>query len=189
MIRTPLLMASVALLLGSCVIAVGNEGVAQGSYNVVGPSVSQAICVLRGTEGNEDVEGVVTFTRKPDGVLIEATISGMEPGEHGFHIHEWGDINCTDGTCTGGHFNPTGAQHGGPDSVNRHAGDLGNIVVGEDGTGTYRRLDRIIMMHGYESIIGRAVIVHADKDDFTTQPTGNAGARGAAGVIGIAKID
>ena len=172
------------LSLGSCIIAVGNS--AEGS--TISTSVSKAICVLRGTEGNEGVTGVVSFTQQPDGVLIEAELSGLTPGKHGFHVHEFGDVDCGDGTCTGGHFNPTGSAHGAPDASVRHVGDLGNIVADATGRGSYRRLDKVIRLGGRDSILGRAIIVHAGEDDLSSQPTGAAGARLAYGVIGIAKV-
>jgi len=184
--RLPFLFAPL-LLLGSCVIAVGNEGTVSDYGHAA--SVDHAICVLRGTEGNEAVTGTVTFTQQPGGVLIEAEIAGLTPGKHGFHIHEWGDVDCADGTCTGGHFNPTGAAHGGPDSAERHVGDMGNIEADASGNGVYRRVDKVIRLGGPSSIIGRAIIVHAGEDDLTSQPTGAAGARVAYGVIGIGKAD
>ena len=114
---------------------------------------------------------------------------GLEPGKHGMHVHEFGETSCGDGTCTGGHFNPFGVDHGGPDAEVRHVGDLGNVEAGEDGTASYSRTDTVIEldMSSKACIIGRAIILHAGEDDLTSQPTGAAGARLAAGVIGIGK--
>lgn len=186
--RFPALLIPTVLLLGSCVIAVANEGTAT-HIDSYAQSVEKAICVLRGTDGNEAVEGVVSFTQMPDGVLIEAEVRGLAPGDHGFHVHEFGDVDCADGKCTGGHFNPTDERHGGPDALRRHVGDLGNIHAGADGIGRYHRLDRVIQLGGLHSVVGRAIIVHAGADDLESQPTGDAGARLAYGVIGIAKVD
>ena len=133
------------------------------------------------------MQGTVRFTRQADGVLIEAKVAGLAPGLHGFHIHEWGDVECMDGKCAGGHFNPDGSHHGGPEAAVRHVGDLGNLEATKDGYGTYRRVDRRIKLSGQDSIIGRAVILHSDEDDLMSQPTGNAGLRVASGVIGIGK--
>ncbi len=146
-----------------------------------------ALCVLRGTQGNEGVSGQVIFTQRDDGVVIDAIVSGLTPGRHGFHVHEFGDVNCPDGKCTGGHFNPQGLPHGGPDDEQRHVGDFGNLVAGADGIARYRRTDRLctLDMSSPNCIIGRAIIVHADEDDLVSQPTGAAGARLAAGVIGV----
>ncbi len=158
-----------------------------GSESGVEAGPVHAVCTLRGTRGNEGVQGSVRFTRQEGGVLIEAKVAGLSPGLHGFHIHEWGDVDCMDGKCAGGHFNPEGSNHGGPDGAVRHIGDMGNIEANKEGYGTYRRVDKRIQLSGPNGIIGRAVILHAGEDDLMSQPTGNAGARVAYGVIGIGK--
>lgn len=150
------------------------------------PEYSKAIAVLYPTEGNT-ARGWVSFTVTDNGVLIEAEVTGLTPGEHGFHIHEFGDCSALDATSAGGHFNPFGEKHGAPDSLHRHVGDLGNLIADENGIAKYQRLDTLITLSGPNSIIGRAVIVHENPDDFVSQPTGNAGGRVACGVIGIAK--
>jgi Cu-Zn family superoxide dismutase len=130
------------------------------------------------------VTGTVTFTEQADGVHVFAMISGLSPGPHGFHIHETGDCSAPDATSAGAHFNPTGAGHGAPGAGEHHAGDMGNITADEGGNANYEQvLPALSLADGPNSIIGRAVIVHADPDDMTTQPTGNAGARLACGVI------
>lgn len=146
--------------------------------------VEQAICVLHPTEGN-DVRGTVTFTRNGSSIKVEAELEGLTPGKHGFHIHEKGDCSAADATSAGGHFNPDDSDHGGPNDQERHVGDLGNIEAGEDGRATLQMEDSVITFSGANSIIGRAVVVHADEDDLTSQPTGNAGGRLACGVIGV----
>jgi Cu-Zn family superoxide dismutase len=139
---------------------------------------------LRPTEGN-DVRGLVTFADAEDGVLVVAEVSGLAEGMHGFHIHETGDCSAPDATSAGGHYNPTGAPHGAPDapSDERHVGDLGNLEAGADGRARYERIDSVLPLSGPNSIIGKAVIVHAGQDDYTSQPTGDAGSRLACGVI------
>ena len=85
-------------------------------------------------------------------------VTGLTPGNHGFHIHEFGDY--TAGCVSAGsHFNPYGKQHGGPTDENRHAGDLGNIVAGDDGVAKVDITDRLIPLTGENSIIGRSVVV------------------------------
>ena len=148
--------------------------------------VTKAICVLQPTEGNE-VTGTVTFTKEGDGVKIVADLNGLTPGKHGFHVHQYGDISGLDGKSAGGHFNPENMKHGGPNDLDRHVGDLGNVEAGGDGTAHYERVDKVISLSGKHSVIGRAIIVHAGEDDLTSQPTGDAGSRVAYGVIGIAK--
>jgi len=145
-----------------------------------------AVAVVRGL-GDHKVSGKVTFTQKADGVEIVAELTGLQPGEHGFHVHEFGDCSMADGKCAGGHFNPTGMPHAGPDSPKRHVGDLGNIKADSTGKASYKRLDTMIALSGPNSVIGRSVIVHAKPDDYTTQtPPGNAGDRIGCGTIGIA---
>jgi Cu-Zn family superoxide dismutase len=147
--------------------------------------VTKAICVVQPLGGSK-VSGQVVFTKQADGVEIAAELTGLAPGEHGFHVHEFGDCSMMDGTCAGGHFNPTGAPHGGPDSEKRHVGDFGNIKADASGKATYKRVDKLITLNGDHSIIGRSIIVHAKADDLKTQPSGDAGARVGCGVIGIA---
>lgn len=149
---------------------------------------TKAIATITGTEGN-DVSGTVTFTQQADGVLIEAHIMGLSPGKHGFHIHQYGDISSPDGKSTGGHFNPAGHDHAGPEEGKRHVGDLGNIEADANGHASYKRLDTVVQIHGQHTILSRAVTIHAGTDDLTSQPTGAAGARVAHGVIGVAKDD
>jgi superoxide dismutase, Cu-Zn family len=147
-------------------------------------AVSHAICVLQPV-GDSRVTGTVTFEQTPAGVQVHARLAGLEPGEHGFHIHEFGDCSAKDASCAGAHFNPAGLPHGGPDSAKRHAGDLGNILADSQGNAEYQRLDKVIELDGPRSIIGRSIVVHAGRDDLTSQPSGNSGGRSACGVIGI----
>ena len=148
--------------------------------------VEKAICVLQPTAGNA-VSGTVTFTKTDGGVLVKAEVSGLTPGKHGFHIHQFGDLTAPDGTSAGGHFNPTGHDHGASHGDVRHVGDLGNLEANADGVATYEVSYPGMTFAGPESILGRGIIVHADEDDLVSQPTGAAGARVAIGVIGVAK--
>lgn len=142
----------------------------------------EAVAIIRPTKGNT-AKGKVTFTRVSDGIKIVADIDGLSPGKHGFHIHESGDCSAPDASSAGGHFNPEGTHHGSPDSLDRHAGDLGNIVADKKGHGHYERVDAMLRFDGPTSILGKAIIVHADPDDFVSQPAGNAGKRIGCGVI------
>lgn len=147
--------------------------------------VTKAVAVVHAL-GDHKVSGKVTFTQMSDGVEIVAELTGLHPGEHGFHVHEFGDCSMADGKCAGGHFNPTGAPHGGPDSEKRHVGDLGNIKADGEGKATYKRVDKLIALNGPHSVVGRSVIIHAKADDMKTQPTGDAGDRIGCGTIGLA---
>ncbi len=149
-------------------------------------AITKAIAVLHPTEGHE-AHGTVTFTKSESGMDVTADVEGLTPGKHGFHIHELGDCSAVDGTSAGGHFNPDGKAHGAPTAAVRHVGDLGNIAAEADGKAHLEWTDTHLSFGGPHSIIGLAVIVHAAEDDLTSQPTGDAGARVACGVIGIAK--
>jgi superoxide dismutase, Cu-Zn family len=146
----------------------------------------KAVAVLHAASGSH-VTGTVTFTKIDDGVRVVADVEGLTPGEHGFHIHEFGDCSAADATSAGGHFNPAKHPHAGPDAEMRHEGDLGNLIADASGKAHYGRVDKELKLAGEHSILGRSVIVHEKVDDFKTQPTGNAGARVACGVIGAAK--
>lgn len=131
--------------------------------------------------------GTVTFTKTDGGMQVVADITGLTPGQHGFHIHEFGDCSAPDATSAGGHFNPSKNPHAGHDDAKRHEGDLGNIEADSSGKAHLELTDKMMTMSGEMSIIGRGVIVHEKADDLKTQPTGNAGGRVACGVIGVAK--
>lgn len=142
-----------------------------------------ATATIAPTKGNQ-AGGTVNFVQRGSVVYIDARMTGLAPGLHGFHVHEKGDCRAADASSAGGHFNPTGAAHAGPDSNPRHAGDLGNLTADANGVAVYRmQVTGISLGTGSDSIIGRAVIVHANADDLRTQPAGNAGARVGCGLI------
>src|SRR5438093_3809357 len=95
----------------------------------------KAVAVLHPTAGNK-VSGTVTFTEVADGVQVRAEISGLTPGNHGFHVHEFGDCSAADASSAGAHFNPTNQPHVAPDATARHAGDMGNIEADPSGAVT-----------------------------------------------------
>ena len=131
------------------------------------------------------MRGTVNFAQSGDKVRVSANISGLRPnGEFGFHIHEAGDCSSGDGMSAKGHFNPHGKPHGNPSGAERHAGDLPSLKAGKDGRAKIdATVDAISIGQGAGNIVGRGLIIHADPDDYKTQPTGNAGARLACGVI------
>lgn len=140
---------------------------------------------------SEIVKGTIHFVQEGDGpTTVTGSVSGLKPGLHGFHIHALGDT--TNGCMsTGPHYNPAGKEHGAPEDETRHAGDLGNVTAGEDGVANIHVVDSQIPLTGPNSIIGRAVVVHADPDDLgkggheLSKTTGNAGGRVACGIIGL----
>jgi Cu-Zn family superoxide dismutase len=149
-------------------------------------AITKAVAVLRSASGS-NVRGVVTFTKVEGGVRVVADIEGLTPGEHGFHVHEFGDCSAASAASAGGHFNPHNTLHGCPETAQHHGGDLGNIAADASGIAHYDRVDKLITLNGTDSIIGRSVIVHEKADDLNSQPTGNAGARVGCGLIGVAK--
>ena len=138
-------------------------------------------------EHSDKVKGTILFMQAPGTTtLIKGTVTGLEPGLHGFHIHEFGDMSkgCE---SMGGHYNPDGVDHG--DEQEGHVGDLGNITADESGVAKINIVSNRIVLMGDRSIVGRGVVVHADKDDLgqggdeESLKTGNAGDRLACGVI------
>ena len=144
----------------------------------------RATAQLQSTKGNKTF-GEATFEQMGNKVRVVVFVQGLKPGqEHGLHIHEAGDCSSGDGMSAKGHFNPHGKPHGAHTSGERHAGDLPSLRANKQGRANIQiDLDMISVTPGPASIIGRGLIVHADPDDFKTQPTGNAGARIACGVI------
>ena len=144
----------------------------------------RATAALQPTKGSKAF-GEATFEEAGGKVRVIVFAQGLKPDqEHGFHIHEAGDCSSGDGMSTKGHFNPYGKPHGHYQSGERHAGDLPAFKAGKDGRAKIDiELDTITVAPGPASIVGRGLIVHADPDDYKTQPTGNAGARIACAVI------
>lgn len=167
----------------------GGESRAQGKMEMMSaaPTISKAVAVLHATKMGGEASGTVTFTKVDGGVRVEAEIKGLTPGMHGFHIHEFGDTSSPDAMSAGGHFNPGKTDHGAPGAGKHHVGDLGNIEANAKGTAKVDMVDPTLGFYGPGSIIGRGLIVHEKADDLKTQPTGNAGGRVAAGVIGVGK--
>ena len=150
----------------------------------------EAVCVFQDSQ----IKGHVLFRefkeQKKTGIVLRLT--GVPPGQHGFHIHQSGDLRegCNS-LCA--HFNPSGKNHGGPNDKERHVGDLGNIEPNSKGEVNKTMYDTKIKLGGKNSIIGRSIVIHADRDDLgkggdaESLKTGNAGKRIACGVIGLSK--
>ncbi|MBF0489589.1 MAG: superoxide dismutase family protein [Candidatus Omnitrophica bacterium] len=141
--------------------------------------------ILKGTASDSEISGTVNLIEENGGIAVEARVQNVPPGKHGFHIHENG--SCAEmGKAAGGHFNPDKVEHGfmpQMGSMHAHAGDMGNIEVGKDGTGTLKIFMKgLTLKEGKYAVAGKSIILHEKEDDFS-QPTGNAGGRIGCGVI------
>ena len=162
-------LAACALFLTSCATMVPD-----------GPS---ATAVVRPASGSQ-AHGSIKFTQVGTRVRVDAEIAALTPGLHGLHVHEMGDCSAPDAASAGAHFNPATKKHGAPNSMERHAGDLGNLKADEYGKATLSMMvDGISVGKGMDGVVGRGVIVHADADDLKTDPGGNSGGRIGCGTI------
>ncbi|HZW78261.1 MAG TPA: superoxide dismutase family protein [Flavobacteriaceae bacterium] len=148
----------------------------------------RVVQVVLDPKSGSNVHGDVYFTEKDGKVHMEAKVSGLTPNKkHAIHLHENGDCSADDGASAGGHWNPTGKVHGKWDhNDGYHKGDIGNIEANADGEVALTfETDQWCIGCGEteRDIVGKSIIIHADEDDFKTQPTGNAGGRIACGVI------
>ncbi|MBV9890899.1 MAG: superoxide dismutase family protein [Rhizobacter sp.] len=180
----PVLAAAFAIAaaaLASCAGAPGSS-----SSPGTASSSDYVVASLKPTRGNS-AAGTVWFSQEGGDVLMRGRVTGLVPNqEHGFHVHEKGDCSSDDAMSAGGHLNPGGKRHG-PPSGEHHAGDLPAIKADANGVATVRvRVSGTLIGAGAQDIAGKALVVHAAPDDYTTQPTGNSGARIACGVIGVA---
>jgi len=181
--------------------ATGESGAGQPTINTTAPApepeqapaLETATATLQGAPDDTDFKGTITFTPEGNGVRVVAHLEGVDQdGDHGFHVHQTGE--CTHGegdkhfTSAGGHFNPANTEHACPPTEPRHAGDLGNIPV-TGGTGHLEATTNLLSLSGPNSVVGKAIILHAKADDCKTQPTGDAGDRLACGVITMGNAD
>jgi len=157
-----------AAVLGACAGSVGKPG---------------AVATLAARSGSA-VTGSVSFYEVPGGLRIEARVAGLTPGQHGFHVHEAGDCSAPDASSAKGHFNPAGLAHGSHDAAIHHGGDLPNLLANAAGEAVYVGEVHGIGLSGANGIAGRSIVIHADPDDYKSQPAGNSGKRIACGVIG-----
>ncbi|XP_062850439.1 copper chaperone for superoxide dismutase [Trichomycterus rosablanca] len=171
-----------SLEIQSLIESTGRRAVLKG----IGGSESDLGTAVAMLAGTGLVQGVVRFLQlSEDRCLIDGTIDGLEPGAHGLHVHELGDLTQDCMSC-GEHYNPYGKQHGGPQDTERHVGDLGNILAGSDGRATFRLEDSQLKVW---DVIGRSLVVDAGEDDLgrgnhtLSRQTGNSGERLACGII------
>jgi len=141
----------------------------------------KTITFMMEPKSDSDVSGEVTFTETNGEVRMTAELSGLSEGDHAIHIHQTADCSADDGTSAGGHWNPTNQPHGKwGASEGYHKGDIGNFTADADGNATVDFSTEewcIGCDDENKNIIGKAVIVHQGQDDYTSQPSGAAGAR------------
>ena len=185
MVRCLIGVAVVAGLVAGGCYAAGDKAKGQAVGN---DQAKKAVATLQ-SKSDSHVTGEATFREESGKVNVEIMIVGAEPGPHAVHLHEKGDCTAPDGASAGGHWNPTHENHGKWGTAPFHRGDIGVIDVGADGKGTLTLTTELWTIGGAPEtdVVGKAVIVHAKADDFTTQPTGNAGGRIACGVVEPAK--
>jgi Cu-Zn family superoxide dismutase len=147
--------------------------------------ITEAVAVVMPTKASKsNVAGTIVLKQQKGYVQVTGEVTGLSPGEHGFHIHMFGDLRAPDGASAGGHYNPHGHPHGGPESKERHEGDLGNIKADAKGVAKVNVRAKGLDLH---HVLGRSIVVHGDADDLESQPAGNAGPRIGIGVIGLAE--
>ena len=175
-LRLPL-AAAATLLLGACA-------------GVPAADTTMANAALASRSGSNAV-GVLHLMRAGDGVRVTGQVSGLAPGSvHAFHIHEKGDCSADDASSAGGHFNPTSQPHGNVQGGGaHHLGDQANLQADAGGTARVdARFGGVSLGTGTDTdVMGKAIVIHADADDYTSQPAGNAGKRIACGVIRIVR--
>ena len=157
-----------SLLLASCTVA-----------------EKKAVAKIEAKSGSS-VSGTVSFIEKDGIVTMKAALAGLSEGNHAIHIHAIGDCSAPDGKSAGGHWNPTKENHGKWMEAPFHIGDIGNLVVGADGTGTIERETNLWSIGGKEAnknVVGHAITIHEGPDDFSSQPSGAAGPRVGCGEI------
>ncbi|XP_072279143.1 copper chaperone for superoxide dismutase isoform X2 [Pyxicephalus adspersus] len=161
----------------------GRKAVLKGMGNIKSDNLGAAVAMM---SGEESVQGVVRFLQvSEDSCVIDGTLDGLSPGFHGLHIHEFGDVSAGSESC-GRHFNPCGNNHGSPDETDSHVGDLGNILVNDDGRAAFRMENKRVKVW---DVIGRSLVVDEGKDDLgrgnhpLSKTTGNSGKGLACGII------
>lgn len=184
-VRTSLLLLALGVAACRTEPAPGTTADSTAAADTSAPVVPVRASANLEARSGSSVAGTVSFTQEPTGVRVVGNFSGLTPGaKHGFHVHQFGDCSAPDASSAGEHFNPAGHPHGDQSAAAgaRHVGDLGNLTADAQGNATIDLTDAMLMLHGANQIVGKAVVVHAKADDFG-QPSGNAGGRIACGVI------
>ncbi len=183
------LLPALALSLSAC----GALGGGGGNPGLGDEARTLTVQIASPPDTTTGVSGTVTFTELEEGVYYSYEITGLAPGEHGFHVHANPSCAAADADndgaaeaagAAGGHYNPMDSPHGAPSNEPdaRHVGDLGNITADADGLAVGGREDAVLTFDGEMGVMGHAVMVHSGRDDLTSQPGGAAGSRVGCGV-------
>lgn len=166
-------------IVAACAVAAGLAGCS--AFEAQGPRAVAKLEVAK----DSPVWGSVSFVETGDTVLVRADVRNLRPGgDFGFHVHEKGDCAPPDYMSAGGHFNPGGKPHAHFGKDERHAGDLRNLRADAEGTASYAFETKLLTVRpGAASVVGRAIVIHANPDDYSSQPAGNSGPRIACGLI------
>ncbi len=176
---------TLAVLCSALVFSCNNSETTDNS-NQEATTETKMVQVTLAPKSESTLAGDIVFTQEGDEVTMQVAISGVPEGEHAIHIHEVPDCSAPDGSSAGGHWNPAMKDHGQWGEMAHHAGDIGNLVVDAEGKASLTfKTDKwcIGCEDSTMNILNHSVIIHAGVDDFTTQPTGNAGGRVGCGVI------
>jgi Cu-Zn family superoxide dismutase len=163
-------------------LAIATAGHSRGAAGPAAPGASVEI-----NDASGSLRATGTLQQRADGIAVHIQAHGMKPGSYGIHVHAVGQCAGPAFASAGGHWNPTGKQHGRDNPMGMHEGDLPNLVIGSDGNGT---LDAVVaggkLSDGAAALLdadGAAIVIHAAADDYKTDPSGNSGARVACGVV------
>ncbi|MFB9057494.1 superoxide dismutase family protein [Mariniflexile ostreae] len=186
--KISLVIIAMAITMASCKDNKKETETIDAEKTAVAVVAPKKIKIALSAKSDSNVSGHVVFTEEDGKVTMTAIIDGLEPGQHAIHLHESADCSAEDGTSAGGHWNPTAQPHGKwGDATGYHKGDIGNFNADENGNGTITfTTDEwcIGCDDTTKNILNKSVIVHAGTDDFTSQPSGDAGARvSCAGII------
>jgi Cu-Zn family superoxide dismutase len=180
--RTVILGVSTVLGIGSGLFLTGCPKGQDGNPHPETPATLASANIE--SRSNSTVVGTATFEQVGPKVKVAVEVSGATPGQHGVHIHAKGDCSAPDAASAGPHFNPGNMKHGGPEKPMHHAGDFGNLTIGEDGKGKLEfETDQISVGNGALAVVDRAIVFHEKPDDMDTDPSGNSGSRQGCGVI------
>lgn len=170
-------------VIGAGVLSLALAGCAPATYS---PGRDATAATVRLVDSQGRPAGSAVLTEAENGVRVNLNARGLPPGVHGLHFHENGVCDAPSFAGAGGHYNPTGRQHGTENPQGSHAGDLPNLTVGANGEGEIETVKEGVTLRGANPLLkqgGTALVIHAGADDYRTDPSGNSGARIACGVI------